>query len=185
MLGLMIAFNLNWIYFDSEACRKFVHALRRHWLTAFAFTILHLPLSLALLLSGAAMNRLVISGTADGAGSVGETALYARAEEASTVPAGIYYFFGVGIGTSVICMATIGLLHKSMDSCKRRGILKLSRPFVIGTRYAMGVLMILLPVGHDHLTPLAVLGIYVGITAFLIAEETFSRLERSDREEDE
>src|SRR5262245_54044888 len=131
MLGLMIAFNLNWIYFDSEACRKFVHALRRHWFTGFAFTVLHLPLTLALLLSVAAMNRLVIGGTLSGvAGSAGEDALHVRTEETSTVPAGIYYFFGVGIGTSVICMATIGLMHKSIDSCKRRGVLRLSRSCV-------------------------------------------------------
>jgi hypothetical protein len=175
----MIAFNLNWIYFDSEACRSFVHALRRHWLTGLLFTALHLPLSLSLLLASAAMNRLVVVDEPPSS----EATIPVTAEDG--VAPGIYWFFGVGVGLSVICMATIGLLHRSLDEGRHCGVLRISRPVVIGTRYATGTVMILLPLARQKLGPTNFLAAYVALTAFLIIEETFSRLERVQRQEDE
>jgi hypothetical protein len=185
---------LNWIYFDSEACRKFVHAIRRHWFTGFMFTMMHLPLTLSLLLASAAMNRLVV-GVTELPASSSSAEVHTRAESTgpsseagataiggSTIPIGIYYFFGTGVGLSIICMAIIGSLHRSLDNCKSRGVLGLSRAFIIGTRLVMGLVMVFLPIAHEKLTPLSMLGIYVALTAALIMEETFSRVERIDRE---
>jgi len=42
--------------------------------------------------------------------------------------------------------------------------------------------MVLLPIAHERLTPLSMLGLYVALTAVLIMEETFSRVERVERE---
>jgi hypothetical protein len=193
-LGLMVAFNLNWIYFDSEACRNFIHAIRRHWLTGLIFTMMHLPLALSLLLASAAMNRLVTGGVAESssslspAGSSAEIQAGADSPESGQLgplPPGIYYFFGTGVGLSVICMAIIGMMHRNLDNCKPRGVLRLSRSFVIGTRCALGLLMVLLPIAHERLTPLSMLGIYVAITAALIMEETFARIEKVDKEDQE
>ncbi|TDL27722.1 hypothetical protein BD410DRAFT_835037 [Rickenella mellea] len=159
-LALMLAFNLNWLYFGSEACSEFIHALRRHWFTGFIFTYIHLPLVMSLLLASSAVNKLVIS---------------------SDVATGLKYYFGAGIGTAVLCMSTIGVLHKRLDSCT--GLLGVGRTVILGTRYVMGVVMILLPLAHARLDSIQLLGIYVGITAFLIAWEIVTRLE--DRSVDE
>jgi hypothetical protein len=122
---------------------------------------------------------------------MGETAVGSNRElvshvlvggESPGVAPGIYWFFGAGIGISVIVMATIGLLHRSLDK-RSGGILRLSRPLVISTRYMMGILMALLPLAHRKLGPTTFLALYVAITAFLIIEETFSRLERIQRED--
>lgn len=182
----MVAFNLNWIHFDAQVCRHFVHAIRRHWLSGLIFTLMHLPLTLSLLLASSAMSRLVI-GTMPNPSvpSSAITELHARAdspESASAIPAGIYYFFGSGVGLSVICMAIIGMMHRSLDTCERRGVLRLSRANLLSARFAMGLLMALLPFAHNQLTPLSMLGIYVAITAALIIEEAFARVEKTDTE---
>jgi len=170
----MIAFNLNWIYFDSQACKSFVHALRRHWFTSFLFTMLHLPLCMSLLLASSAMNRLVISASPD-----------------SESGGGLKWFFGAGLGVSVCTMATIGVLHKNMDDDRPRSnvqatnVTKMKRTFsrrlVLSTRYAAGITMVLVPLSQG-LSSIEYLAIYVGITAFLIIEETAARIERKDRE---
>lgn len=37
IVSLIAAFGLNWIYFDSDSCQHFLHALRRHWFTSITF----------------------------------------------------------------------------------------------------------------------------------------------------
>ncbi|KAJ7031647.1 hypothetical protein C8F04DRAFT_1262754 [Mycena alexandri] len=177
LLGLMIAFNLNWMYFGSQACKHFVHAIRRHWVTSFLFTTLHLPLCMSLLLASSAINRLVTSSAVD-----------------SELGGALKWFFGAGLGVSVWTMATIGVLHKNLDDVDgiservdrspnaiRRTI---SRRVVLGIRYLAGLAMILVPI-VDNLSSIQFLAIYVGITAFLILEETIARIERREQELDE
>ncbi|KAJ6591104.1 hypothetical protein DFH09DRAFT_193521 [Mycena vulgaris] len=173
LMGLMIAFNLNWLYFGSQACKHFIHAIRRHWFTGFVFTFLHLPLCMSLLLASSAINRLVTSDSID-----------------SELGGGLKWFFGAGLGVSIWTMATIGVLHKNLDD--REGIAEhspkrisrpLSRGIVFGTRYAAGLAMILVPLVKD-LSSVQFLAIYVGITAFLIVEETIARIEKRERDLD-
>ncbi|KAJ7135420.1 hypothetical protein C8R43DRAFT_1020947 [Mycena crocata] len=173
LMGLMIAFNLNWMYFGSQACKHFTHAIRRHWLTGFIFSTLHLPLCMALLLASSAVNRLITSPTLD-----------------SELGGGIKWYFGAGIGVSVATMATIGVLHKNLDD--QEGLTErstgkvrrtLSRTVVLGTRYVAAIAMILVPLA-ENLSSIEFLGIYVGITGFLILEETIARVERREQELD-
>lgn len=167
----MIAFNLNWIYFGSQACKHFIHAIRRHWFSGFLFTTLHLPLCMSLLLASSAINRLVTSATLE-----------------SELGGGLKWFFGAGLGASVWTMATIGVLHKNLDDAEgltertttRRTI---SRRFVLGIRYLAGLVMILVPIADD-LNSVQFLAIYVGITAFLIIEEIIARIEKREQDLD-
>ncbi|KAF8208298.1 hypothetical protein K438DRAFT_2013078 [Mycena galopus ATCC 62051] len=172
ILCLMIAFNLNWMYFDSQACKHFVHAIRRHWFAGFLFTNLHLPLCMCLLLASSAINHLVTSASID-----------------SDAGGGLKWFFGAGLGASVCTMATIGVLHKNLDDdeelTERRTIRRtISRRIVLGVRYAAGLAMVLVPLAKD-LSSIHFLSIYVGITAFLIIEETIARVEKREHELDE
>ncbi|KAJ6511361.1 hypothetical protein C8R47DRAFT_1296231 [Mycena vitilis] len=171
ILGLMIAFNLNWMYFGSQACKHFIHAIRRHWMTGFLFTNLHLPLCMSLLLASSAINRLVLSASLE-----------------SELGGGLRWFFGAGLGVSVCTMATIGVLHKNLDDqaglTERATIRRtISRRFVLGIRYLAGVAMILIPIAED-LSSIQFLAIYVGITAFLIVEEIIARIEKREQDLD-
>ncbi|KLO15564.1 hypothetical protein SCHPADRAFT_888472 [Schizopora paradoxa] len=176
-LALMCAFNLNWLYFTSEACGNFIHALRRHWFTGGIFTVIHLPLIMALLLASSAVNKLVVD---------------------SDVESGLKFFFGSGVGIGVLCMSIIGMLHKNldertmprkMDSCEGKDkcvdmhhipqrLLRFERQHILGIRAFVGLGMIFLPFAHERLKSTNLLATYVGITGFLIAEEVLTRLER-------
>ncbi|KAJ7164992.1 hypothetical protein C8R46DRAFT_997528 [Mycena filopes] len=174
-LGLMIAFNFNWLYFGSHACTHFIHAIRRSWLSKFLFTFLHLPLCMSLLLASSAVTRFVASPSID-----------------SDSGGGLKWFFGAGLGVSMCTMATLGVLHKNLDdgaglgdsdserspsaAAIRRTI---NRKFVIALRYLGGVAMILVPLAED-LSSIQFLAIYVGITGFLILEETIGQIERRE-----
>jgi hypothetical protein len=92
-------------------------------------------------------------------------------------------------------MATLGVLHKNLDdevptegphgriASALRVRRVLSRRVVLATRYAAGISMILVPLTKD-LDSIGYLSIYVGITAFLIIEETLARIERRHLELD-
>jgi hypothetical protein len=123
---------------------------------------------MSLLLASSAMNRLVVFPKPD-----------------SEFGGGIKWFFGSGLGVSLCTMATIGVLHKNLDDEITGARTKLlvrrmfSRRVVIATRYAAGVAMILVPLAKD-LSSIGYLATYVGITAFLIIEETLARIERRE-----
>ncbi|GAA98244.1 uncharacterized protein L969DRAFT_342986 [Mixia osmundae IAM 14324] len=153
VLGLMVAFNLNWIYSESEVCHHYVHAVRRNWLTSFLYTTLHLPLSLALLLASAAMARLV------------------EAEHSEEVPRAIYFFQSSGFGLAVILMGCIGFLHKPTHSHRRRGLL-------IAFRLAVGTVSCFIPFAKDTISPLQLQGINVSLTSLIIILEAVSKLQR-------
>jgi hypothetical protein len=174
LLGLFLAFNLNWIYF-SQASKHFVHAIRRHWFLGFVFSFLHLPLCMALLLASSAVNRFVTS-----------ESIHREDEHGG----GLKWYVGGGLGASICIMATVGFLHKNLDDQERLGQLEkayginrirrtIGRKVVLSIRYAAGIAMILVPL-VDDLNSTEFLAIYVGITTFLVIEETIARIERRD-----
>ncbi|KAF7329842.1 hypothetical protein MKEN_00247600 [Mycena kentingensis (nom. inval.)] len=193
MLCLMIAFNFNWLYFDSAITRHFTHAIRRHWVAGYLFTLFHLPLCMALLLASAAVHTLV-------------TDPYIEHDVV-----GLKWFFGAGLGVSLCIMAAIGVLHRNLDNKdgltpvdtlpslhkwghhhhhksggrrKRIPRTTISRRIVIGFRFLAGIAMCLIPLA-EALSTLEFLSIYAGITALLIFEETIARIEKRDQELDE
>src|ERR1700758_1627821 len=51
VLGVLIAFCLEWIYFDVDASRNYLHALRRNIFSGILFTGIHLPLHCSIVAS--------------------------------------------------------------------------------------------------------------------------------------
>jgi hypothetical protein len=127
---------------------------------------------MSLLLASSAISRLVTSASLD-----------------SELGGGLKWFFGAGLGASVCAMATIGVLHKNLDDhagfteripgTNRQSV----RGRVLGMRYIAGLAMILVPLVKD-MSSVKFLAIYVSITAFLVLEETISRIEKRDAELD-
>ena len=134
---------------------------------------------MALLLASAATNKLVVG---------------------TDVGTGLTFFFGTGVGISVTCIAIIGFAHKSLDHelppppkdgetqqlditgtipCARCGRLRWGRPFMLTARLLAGLALSLIPFVHSsRLDSTRLLAIYVGITAALVAQEVFLRIER-------
>ncbi|KAF8594592.1 hypothetical protein BDV93DRAFT_549179 [Ceratobasidium sp. AG-I] len=154
--GLIIAFNFCWLYFDAECSHTFVHAMRRHWFTSITFTNLHFPLCASLIIVSAATSRMT--------------------QHVDQVNSAIRWYFAGGLGVALISMALIGATHRGLDPT---GTSRIGRYTQLLFRVAVGIIIICLPLAHD-LSPLNMLGISAGLTAFLVIEETYGKLHRGE-----
>ncbi|KAG8841408.1 hypothetical protein FRC20_005053, partial [Serendipita sp. 405] len=154
--GLMIAFNLCWLYFDAECSRKFLHAIRRHWFSGLTFTTLHFPLCASLILVSAAMSQMT--------------------QHSDDVSSALRWYFGGGLGCAMLCLAALGLTHRGLDPS---GMTRLSRSIQLGFRLIAGVVMTCLPLAK-HLKSLHLMGICAGVTSFLVIEETYGKICRGE-----
>ncbi|KAJ6481699.1 hypothetical protein C8R45DRAFT_310160 [Mycena sanguinolenta] len=156
-LCLVIAFNLNWIYFGSQVQTVYP-----------CHPPLHLPLYMALLFALSAIPHLIASTSTSTSTN-------------SKLGGGLRWVSGAGLSASVWTMATVGLLHKNLDD--EEGLTE--RTTVHSTisgrvvRYAAGLAMTLMPITGD-LSSIQFLAICVRNTAFLIMEEIIARIERGD-----
>jgi hypothetical protein len=97
---------------------------------------------------------------------------------------GLVWYFGVGLGLSVVIMATVGVLHKILEECKTSTCLR--RRIILATRFITGTLMMLLPLVREEIrTTSRYMGIYVGILAFLVVGEMVTRLEKAGQTSDD
>ncbi|MCO5588070.1 hypothetical protein L7F22_042025 [Adiantum nelumboides] len=150
-LSITIAFMLMWIYFDVDSSRTFVHGLKRHWFTSITYTNLHFPLSASLVLMSSTLVTMI-----------GE----ARVDRA------YFWFFAGSIGTSMLCMAVLGMLHKSLDRWGSSLIPKSAR---IGLRFLLAAVFYVMPLVRDW-TSSEYLGMHAALLAFAVAFETFGKL---------
>lgn len=153
--GLILAFNLCWLYFDAECSLRFLHAIRRHWFTGLTFTNLHFPLCASLILVSAAMSRMT--------------------QDPDNVSQPLRWYFGGGLSCAMFSMAAIGATHRGLDPTGTR---RLGRRTQLGSRLAAAVIFACLPL--SNLAPLELLGVAAGVTSFLVICETYGKLHRGE-----
>ncbi|KAJ3109455.1 hypothetical protein HK100_003296 [Physocladia obscura] len=102
ILALLIGYNLNHIYFRSEAGSHYKHALRRAWYTGILWTFFHYPLVIATLSLGAIMSPMI-------------NIRFSAAEQ--IVPVETLHsdykniYFG-SLGVCYLCFAALKILHQ-------------------------------------------------------------------------
>jgi low temperature requirement protein LtrA len=136
--GLLIAYNMHWIYFTVDGSRQYQHAIRRSATTSFMWNLAHLPLTAFLTAAGGVLRYLVLDGEtvtalASGGGAGGDK-LQAR-----------IWIYCVGCGLALCTMAFIGILHKSAD---KEGSTRLSKTTRLAVRFLIGILWIVTPLFH-------------------------------------
>ncbi|CAD6920460.1 unnamed protein product [Tilletia controversa] len=151
-LAVTLAFLICWLFFDADAARTFVHALRRNWFTSISFTTLHLPLCASLVLMASAMHKLV-------------------AED--EVEQGYLWYFSGSLSVTILCIAGIGILHHSLDKYKSALMPHHMRIF---WRLVASALIASLPMLKDEWRSLPFLGTHVAILAWLVAFETIGKI---------
>ncbi|KAM0752202.1 hypothetical protein T439DRAFT_379300 [Meredithblackwellia eburnea MCA 4105] len=151
VLGLVIAYCLNWEYSDHDSSRTYLHAIRRHWFTSITWSILHFPLTASLILASAALPKLISS---------------------SEPNQRIRWYFGGGLSCAMLTLATLGFLHKGLD---RRGSAIVPHYLRLLVRLTVSAGFAVLPLARG-LSSTALLGIYSGVLVTVVATETFGKI---------
>ncbi|CAG8475343.1 13045_t:CDS:10 [Cetraspora pellucida] len=133
ILGLVIAYNLHWIYFDVDASRQYQHALRRHVITGLLFGLIHIPLNMSLIAFGSSLGRIVmLADFHDAEHTPKPKSLREAGEtESSEFSTPLAILFCASLAVSMYCMAIIGILHKSLDSVNCTKISKVNNDITI------------------------------------------------------
>ncbi|CAG8510157.1 9436_t:CDS:10, partial [Ambispora gerdemannii] len=185
IMGLLLAYNLHWIYFDVDASRQFQHALRRHVITGLSFGLIHFPLAMSLIAMGDSLSVIVaardFSGgdhipTGPDSGSHGEDVQAASTSATQTsVDKTVYWLFSGSLSLAIYSMAFIGVLHKGLDV---HNSLRISKKTRITLRVIIGTIYLVLPVANlnsrDFLVTVSMLSL------FLVIVETYGRLRKKD-----
>lgn len=150
-LSIITAFCLLWVYFDADASRVFVHALRRNPFTAITFNVLHFPLTGALILLSSTLHNLV-----------GNT----HSEQ------GFRWYYGGSMSCVLGTTAIIGLLHKNLDVV---GSAKWPHEARIALRAIVAAVYAAVPI-LDSLSNTAFLATYTGLLVLLVISETLGKL---------
>ncbi|CAG8476537.1 22844_t:CDS:2, partial [Gigaspora rosea] len=175
ILGLVIAYDLHWIYFDVDASRQYQHALRRHTFTGILFGLAHVPLDMSLIAFGSSLGRIVTLPDFPDAEHTPKPMSLKEGEESShefSTPLAV--LFCTSLAIAMYCMAIIGILHKSLDAVDCTKLSKASR---ISLRFIIGTLYILLPLAH--LSSLNLLITIAVLSMFMVFVETYGRLKRN------
>lgn len=160
ILGLIQCFIFNWLYFEIDSSNLTKHAIRRHKLSAFAWSMAHLPFIMSFVLAGGAMARLVVAHDCPDTEVEHLSELYQERSEGE-IPAGIRWFYCAGFGVALAMMGVISIshVHRDIDG------LRLTKKHRLVGRFAIAIIMILLPLA-EHLTSVELLGV---VTALLVA----------------
>lgn len=123
---LVIAFCLNWIYVTGDGSLQATHPIRRSAWTAFAFFLLHLPLSMSFLIGGHV------------------AAVSVRVEELED---GQRWLLGGGLGVGMLCLWIYAMLYKTEDENQ----LVMPRWLRVGMRLIVAVVLAVIPETHKTL----------------------------------
>ena len=111
VLGLIQAFAFNWIYFEIDNFNLHTHAIRRHAVSSIVWISIHLPFTMAFVLSGAALAKIVLAHDCPDADPESLWEVYEERSQEAITP-GQRWFYCVGLGISLACMGKSGLMYQ-------------------------------------------------------------------------
>ena len=163
VLGLIQAFAFNWLYFEVDTFNLHVHAIRRHFFSAFVWLSAHLPFVMAFTLAGAALAKIVLATDCPDANVNDLLETYAT-KSIEVVPQGLRWFYCGGLSIALICMGLISLSH----SYKIPPNIRLSKPWRLGLRFAAATVILLLPLAKERLNSIHLVATTTGITLVVL-----------------
>ncbi|KAE8452640.1 hypothetical protein EG329_013899 [Mollisiaceae sp. DMI_Dod_QoI] len=154
-LSLIQAFCFNWMYFEIDLLNMKVHAIRRHYFSAWVWIFGHLPFAMGYTLAATAMSKIVLAHDSSRADEESLGELY-DSRSLSEVSIGLRWFYCGGLCVALVFSCVISLshiYHISQDS-------RLTRESRLIVRFAAGIAILMLPlVPKERLHSLALVGI--------------------------
>lgn len=168
ILGLIQAFCYNWLYFEVDGANLHLHAIRRHKLSAFLWSMAHLPFIMAFVLGGGALARLVVATDTPQSHLDDLTATYQARSEAE-IATGIRWFYCAGFGVALASMGLISIshVHKEIPG------LRLKKRWRLLFRFAIALVLICLPLA-EKLDSVELVGTVTGLIVFTLGTELWA-----------
>lgn len=168
ILGLIQCFIYNWMYFEIDSSNLLIHAIRRHKISAFAWSMAHLPFIMTFVLGGSGLARLVVANDAPDSHLEWLTENY-QARSENEVPDGIRWFYCGGLGLALMFMALISISHVHRE---HEGI-RITKKFRLMFRLVIAVILICLSLAYD-LNSLQLIGTVTGLLVLLLVTELWA-----------
>ncbi|KAF2397929.1 hypothetical protein EJ06DRAFT_532914 [Trichodelitschia bisporula] len=165
VLGLIQAFTFNWLYFEIDTFNMHTHAIRRHFASALVWLAAHLPFVMAFVLAGSALSKVVLAHDTAHAHPHDLREPYdSRSEE--HLPDGLRWFYCGGLAIALAMTGIISLTHtyRSIPN------VRLGKPYRVGVRFAVAVIILLLPLAHG-LNSLELVATTTGLVVLVLVME--------------
>ncbi|KAL9110919.1 MAG: hypothetical protein Q9227_004534 [Pyrenula ochraceoflavens] len=184
ILGLVLAYSFNWIYFDIDADqdRIHVHAIRRHRFAALTWTTLHVWFVMGFILAAAALADIILArdlgGTEEAVerslGLLGET-FRDRSEE--ELEKGLRWYFCGGISAALAATAGISFahVHKTIEHAR------LKKHPRLRFRVIISIIIVCLPIAGDRLSSVDLVAIVAGLVVLQVFLEVYGLSCTGDR----
>ncbi|KAI9146441.1 bacterial low temperature requirement A protein-domain-containing protein [Paraphysoderma sedebokerense] len=111
VFGLIHAVTDFWLYFNVDASRTYIHAIRRSTITSVLNSTVHALLHLAIVASGIATGKLVSAASV----SLTDNSVATKSANSTLVKSELRQLYAFGNALCFICYIIMGLLHKSRD----------------------------------------------------------------------
>lgn len=166
VLGLIQAFAFNWLYFEVDTFNMHVHAIRRHFFSAFVWLSAHLPFVMAFTLAGSALAKIVLATDCPDARTDNLQEIYA-AKSVDVIPEGLRWYYCGGLAIALFCMGLISLSH----TYKIPPDVRLGKPYRLAMRFAAAIAILLLPLAKERINSLQLVATTTGITLVVLFVE--------------
>lgn len=158
---LVIAFCFNSMYTNNDGGMQKVHPIRRSAWSAFAWLLVHLPISAGLLIGG----------------HVSASSVAGSEEAPDGLTPAQRWLWGGGLGSGMAGMWILAMLYKDLD---KREQLYMVKQFRIAPRLVVAAAFVLLPlVSEENLSTTSLISIGAGMTAFVVIWEAVGALDRT------
>lgn len=158
-LSLIQAFCFNWIYFEIDLLNMQIHAIRRHYVSAWIWIFGHLPFAMGYTLAATAMSKIVLAHDSSDADETSLSEPY-DARSLAEVSKGLRWYYCGGLCVALIFSSIISLSHLYNIN----GEARLTRESRLAIRLAAAIAILLIPlIPIEHLHSLALIGITCSI----------------------
>ncbi|KAF1982184.1 hypothetical protein K402DRAFT_363361 [Aulographum hederae CBS 113979] len=143
-LSLIQAFTFNWLYFEIDSFNLHTHAIRRHYASSFIWLMCHLPFVMAFTLAGSSLAHLVLAHDCEDADYHTLREPYEERSE-EHVPQGLRWYYCCGLAIALMMMNLISWTHVYKTVPSQR----LKKEYRLIFRFAVSIVILLLPLKHD------------------------------------
>ncbi|KAJ3088214.1 hypothetical protein HK102_009287 [Quaeritorhiza haematococci] len=162
ILGMFITITFQYIYFNIDGGKQFIHAVRRSAWTAVVWQTLHLALHCTITAVGAILAKLVLAIDDE-----------RQTSKRKPVDPGKRWVFVGGAGLIMWLLTLIGLCHK----WHQHGVL-IPKNVRLGARVAVGAALFVLAALGGDLSALQLIGVVTALVVPIVGLEEYGRLRK-------